>query len=132
MRKIILDTNFLMIPYKFKVDIFSEIDRVCRFNYRLCIFEQTITELKKIIEKQTGKDKRAAQLALKLIKLKNIGMINPDGTDVDLLILEHANEDMTVATQDIELRKELMKKGVSVIMLRQKKYLKLLERKLYK
>lgn len=132
MRKIILDTNFLMIPFKFKVDIFSEIDRVCRFNYGLYIFEQSIAELRKIIEMQAGKDKRAAQIALKLIKLKNIGLIKSDGDDVDSLILEQASDDIIVATQDINLRNELLKNGVPVILLRQKKYLKLLERKLYK
>ena len=71
MKKIIIDTNFLMIPIQFRVDIFSEIDRICNFNYKLFIFEQSINELKNIIEKQTGKNKKAAQFALKLIKLKN-------------------------------------------------------------
>ncbi|MBW2991754.1 hypothetical protein KY345_00870 [Candidatus Woesearchaeota archaeon] len=31
MRKIILDTNFLLIPGQFKIDIFSEIRRICDF-----------------------------------------------------------------------------------------------------
>ena len=35
MIKVILDTNFLMIPYKFRVDIFSELTRVCNFSYKL-------------------------------------------------------------------------------------------------
>ena len=67
MKKIIIDTNFLLIPLKFKVDIFSEFNRISNFNYKLYIFEQSISELKNIIKKQSGKDKKAAQFALKLI-----------------------------------------------------------------
>ena len=131
MEKIILDTNFLMIPWQFKVDIFSEIDRICHFNYKIFIFEKSIDELNSIIQKSSGRDKRAAQFALKLIKLKNISLIKSDKKHVDNLIMENLSNDAVVATQDILLKKELLKKGFSVIILRQKKYLQLL-RKLYK
>ena len=131
MEKIILDTNFLMIPIQFRVDIFSELNRICNFNYELFVFDQTINELKSIIVKDS-KHKRAAQFALKLIKLKNIEIIKSGSKDVDSLILENTSKDTIVATQDINLRRELLKKGVSVILLRQKKYLELIERKLYK
>jgi|SRR3989344_4680939 len=132
MRKIILDTNFLLIPSQFKVDIFSEIDRICSFNYKLLMFEQSIGELRNIIENQPGKDKKAAQLALKLVKLKNIGLIKSEPKDVDWLILHNLAEEDIVATLDMELKRELLEKRVSVIILRQKKYLQLFERKLYK
>ncbi|MDP3765171.1 MAG: hypothetical protein Q8R04_01535 [Nanoarchaeota archaeon] len=132
MKRIIIDTNFLLIPYKFKVDIFSEFSRVCTFNYELFIFEQSIDELKSIIEKQSGKSKKAAQFALKLIKLKNIGIIKSGQKDVDSLILESLTEDTLIATQDINLKREILKKGTSVIIIRQTKYLQLVERKLYK
>ena len=126
MQIIIVDTNFLMIPYKFKVDIFSEFKRICNFNYQLVIFEQTINEINNIIKKQSGKDKRAAQFALKLIQLKNIGIIKSEQENVDSLILKNTNKDSVVATNDIKLKKELLKKGASVIILRQSKYLKLI------
>ena len=132
MRKIIIDTNFLMIPWQFRVDIFSEFDRICNFNYKLCIYEQTIDELRNIIQKSGGKDKKSAQFALKLIKLKNISIINAENKDVDSLILENLDSDTIIATQDILLKKELLQKGASIILLRQKKYLMLIERKLYK
>ena len=132
MKKIIIDTNFLMIPYKFRVDIFSELNRICNFNYKIFIFEQSISELKNIIENQKGKDKKAAQFGLKLVKLKNIGIIKSGENDVDKLILDSAGNDSVIATQDIKLKKQLLEKGASVIILRQRKYLQLLERKLYK
>lgn len=121
-----------MIPYKFRLDIFSEFRRICSFNYQLSIFKQTIDELKKIIDKQTGKNKKAAQFALKLIKLKNINIIKAGQKDVDSLMLDNLMENTIIATQDTLLRRELIKKGASVIILRQKRYLQLIERKLYK
>ena len=132
MKKIILDTNFLMIPYEFRVDIFSEFDRIFSLNYRLYIYEESINELKNISEMQKGRDKLAAKFALKLIKLKNIGVIKSEHKDVDSIILENADENAIIATQDSNLRRELRKMGASVILLRQKKYLTYIERKLYK
>ena len=43
MKKIILDTNFLITAIKFKVDIFTEINRICDFNYK--IFKRQIFKL---------------------------------------------------------------------------------------
>src|SRR3989338_11577486 len=112
MKRIILDTNFLLIPIQFRVDIFSELSRICDFNYNLCIFEQTISELKNIIEKQSGKSKKAAQFALKLIKLKNISLIkSKQKEDVDSLILNNSGKDTVIATQDLNLKRELLNKG---------------------
>ena len=132
MKMIVLDTNFLMVPYQFKIDIFSEFDRICNFGYKLFIFDQSINELRNIIKVQSGKNKKAAQFALKLVKLKNINVIESEQKDVDLLMLNNLRDDTIVATQDKSLKKELIKKGISVITLRQKKYLYIIERKLYK
>jgi len=130
MRKIIIDTNFLMIPFQFSVDIFSEFGRICSFHYKLNVYEQSINELEQII--RTGKDKKAAKLALRLINLKEIHIIKSSEKDVDYAILRNLNGDTIVATQDAELKRKLIKKGASIIFMRQKKYLQLLERKLYK
>ena len=132
MEKILLDTNFLMIPWQFHVDIFSELERICNFNYQLYLFEESITELRNIINAAKGKDKKAAQVGLKLIKLKNINIVKSEKKDVDSLILENANKYDYVATQDMPLKRELVKKGISLIILRSKKHLILDERKLYK
>ena len=129
MKKIIIDTNFLMIPYQFRVDIFSEFNRICAFNYKLFVIEKTIDELRNIIQKQPGKNRKAAEFALKLIGLKNIGIIASEERDADSSILKIAGKDIAVATQDGSLRKRLMGKGVSVIGLRQKKYLQYFEGK---
>jgi len=117
---IILDTNFLLIPYQFKVDIFEEIKKIIDSNYSLCILDKTIDELNKIMDEQKGKQKAAAKLALSLIKNKKLKKIKTkDGYVDDLLI----KQDAIIATQDKELINRLKEVKKKVIQLRQKKYL---------
>lgn len=123
MKKIILDTNFLLIPVQFKVDIFSELDRVCLFAHRLYIVDKTLDELNKIIETQKTKHKLAAKIALQLIKKKKVGILKTKEGKVDDLILDILGEDDILATQDALLRKKAVKKGNKVLFLRSKKYL---------
>lgn len=130
MKKIILDTNFLLIPYQFKVDIFSEIERICSFKYQLCIIDKTLEELDKIAKEQRGKNKRAAMLALVMLSQKKIYKIKTkEKKSVDNLILKAVEKDKEkyiVATQDAELKRKLKKKGISLIVLKQKSHLALL------
>lgn len=127
MRKIILDTNFLLVPYQFKVDVFSEIRRICDFRYELCIIDKTIDELKKIIEEQKGKNKMAAKLAILLLKSKDVKIIKSKSAEsVDDIILDHAGKDTVVATQDAELKRKLKKKCSGIIVLKNKTHLALL------
>ena len=118
--KIILDTNFLLVPSQFKVDIFSEINNICNFKYSIYILDKTVDELNKIVDEQKGKHKEAAKLALKLIKFKKIKIIRTKEGSVDDLLLE---QDAVIATQDKALIKKLKNNKKKVIQLRQKKYL---------
>lgn len=122
MKKIILDTNFLLIPAKFKVDIFSELERICAFGCRLFIIDKTLDELDRIVKEQKGKDKAAAKLALLLLKDKKVNVIATKGEGtVDEHILKL--EGYAVATQDVILKRKLKKKHIQIITLRQKRYL---------
>ena len=128
MKKIILDTNFLLIPYQFKVDIFTEIRRICDFKYQLSIIDQTKDELKKIVREQKGKNKLAAILALMLLDQQKVKQLKTKEKKlVDDIILEKADKDWVVATQDAMLKRKLKKKGIALIVLRQKKHLVLQE-----
>ena len=132
MKKIIIDTNFLVSIVRFKVDLFSELQRICDFKYTVCILKGIINELEKLAETGKPKDKIAAMISLELIKKKKIKIIktpskNKRVKNVDLLILNLIKKgNFIVATQDKELKREIRKKGVSIIALRQKKYLKLI------
>jgi len=128
MRRIIIDTNFLLIPLQFNVDIFSEFERICNFHYRLCILSESVMELEGITQTQKSKSRKAAAFALKLAKLKKIHIIETEKGYVDSLILETAKKEDIVATQDAELRRKLAAKGISVIYLRSRQFLEMIER----
>ena len=122
-KKVILDTNFLLIPGQFGVDIFTEIDRICQFPYTLYIVDKTLQELESILQNQRGKAKEAVKLALGIIKAKNINTLPSANKSVDDAIVDAATEDMIVATQDAALKQRLKDKAGGIITLRQKKYL---------
>ncbi|MBT4823986.1 hypothetical protein HN695_05340 [Candidatus Woesearchaeota archaeon] len=135
--KILLDTNFLMIPGNFGVDIFTEIERICHFKYKLYILDKSLDELKKLPEKarkQKTTTKRAVNIALKLVEnMVQDGKLNiiPIKTNKKLIsiykdkyvddIIKEVKNDYIIATTDKELKKHLKR----VIVLRQKSHLEL-------
>ena len=128
-KKIIIDTNFLLMPYQFKVDIYSEIDRIMPSNYKLYIIDKTIDELKKIIDEQKGKNRRSAMLGLMILQQKPITKIKAKKENVDDSIVEEAkkSKDYIVATQDAELKRRLKENGTPLIILKSKTHLELIE-----
>ena len=124
-RKIILDTNFLLIPGQFGVDIFSEIDRLCDFKHELVVVPETLIELESIIKgKGSKKDKMAAGLGLQLMKKHKVKTLKYRKLykRADEAIISVAATDGFVATQDNGLRKRL-KNLSGAIILRKKQYL---------
>jgi rRNA-processing protein FCF1 len=118
--KIILDTNFLLIPAQFRVDIFREIERICDFPYQIQILDKTIDELNNIILKQKGKHKSAAKLALSIVKAKDLKMKTINSSKpVDEILVELSNKGYIIATSD----KEVKQRARRYITLKQKKYL---------
>jgi rRNA-processing protein FCF1 len=120
MRELVLDTNFLLIPFQFKVDIFTELDYIMEEPYQLVTSTQVMGELKKISNKR-GKTGAAGKFALKLVGAKkNIKMIESEKS-VDDWVLEYSKEKKAIAaTNDIKLKKRLKKFGIKVIGLRTK------------
>lgn len=140
-KKILLDTNFLMIPGNFGLDIYEEIERICAFNYKIYILDKSLDEIKAIAQrietknvKRKTKARLAVKIALKLIEnLGKEGKINiiPTKTDEKLKakfagmyvddILKSMAEEYIIATTDMNLRKHLKR----TIILRQKNHLEL-------
>jgi uncharacterized protein len=121
MDKVLLDTNFLLIPAKFKVDIYAELERIFD-KHELFVLDKSLVELDNIIQNQKGAEKAAAKLAKAILEAKKPKTLKTTSKDyVDDVIL--GLEGYIVATQDKELRDRLKKKGIKTITLRQKKYL---------
>ncbi|MFH0867769.1 MAG: DNA-binding protein [Candidatus Woesearchaeota archaeon] len=131
MKKILLDTNFLLIPYQFKVDIFTNIGKLATFKYGLFVLDKSVEELKNIVVTQRGKDRDAAKIALKLIAIKDVKVINTKSSKrTDDLIIELSSKDgYIVATQDKDLKRRLINHNVRVIVLKQKKVLAIINDK---
>ncbi|MBU0535475.1 MAG: nucleotide-binding protein [Nanoarchaeota archaeon] len=126
-KKILLDTNFMMIPAQFGLDILTELKKACDFSYELLLFDKTLDELQKIIKTQKGANKEAAILASSMIQSminnNKLNIIPAKTTYIDQEILDFADKNTIVATQDLDLRRKLRKKGIKTMMMRQNKYL---------
>ncbi|MGV8171947.1 MAG: PIN domain-containing protein [Candidatus Woesearchaeota archaeon] len=126
MLRIIFDTNFLLIPIQFKVDIFAEVKRLLSEPYELFVYQGSIDELNDLAK---GNSKAAiiARTAIKLIKQKNLKSL-PNSINekyADKLILEGVTSKDIVCTQDQALKRLLKNrhKGIKLITLKSKKYL---------
>ncbi len=117
--RVILDTNFMLIPFQFGVDIKAELDRILDFNYRLCTLPGVLKELE-VLSKEKSRDGRAAKVSLEMAK--DFATIDANG-DTDDTLLSLASNDTIICTNDRILREKIKRKGASVIYLRQKKYL---------
>jgi len=127
-KQVIIDTNFLLIPGQFKVDIFTEIERIINDPHELCIIDQSLAELKGVAAVGKEKDKFAAKLALVLAIQKNLKTLHSSGSkkSVDDIIVDKADANTYVATQDKALRERLASKKAKIIGLRQQKYLEIM------
>lgn len=118
-RLVILDTNFLLIPFQFKIDIFSEIEYLLEISYELAISSSSISELKKI-SKQKGKNGIAAKLALKMLDAnKEKIQVVQSRRNVDDWIVDYAQQKgAIVCTNDSKLRNRLKEGGIKMITLK--------------
>src|SRR3989344_5296899 len=113
MKKILLDTNFLILPGK-KVDIYELLEGKELVTLDLCMKElQRLAEGKK-------KDAGAAKIALLLAK-NRVKVVKSCAKSADLGIISEAKKHkyLVVATNDRKLIKTLKKHGIRIVRLRQ-------------
>jgi len=126
--KILFDTNFLMIPLRFGVDIFEEAERVLNQQPEYYVTKSVLGEIAQL--KQGAAPSFAKELSFAEKLAERCGVLDfevEDGETVDESILRTAREKrFIVGTTDSELRKKLREAGVKVLVLRQRRYLELL------
>ena len=123
MKRIILDTDFLVHCAEAKVDYFSELERICSFAFVPAVVDKTIDELDGVIAKG-GRSAAAAKLAKMIIAKKGVGIIATSrDRPADDLIVNLADENTIVATSDAGLKKRLKAKKAGIIVLRKKQFL---------
>lgn len=121
---IIFDTNFLFVPFEFKVDVIGEILRLVSSNFNLFIYEGTISELE-AIEKKKDKNKKFLPLIITMLKNYNFKIIKSQISYIDEQILSNLNKNVLIATNDKQLRLKIQKERFKVLYLRQKMYLEI-------
>ncbi|HIE18310.1 TPA: hypothetical protein EYP75_01145 [Candidatus Bathyarchaeota archaeon] len=121
MVKLILDSNFLLIPFQFRIDIFEEINNLLG-KAEPIVLSTTLEELKRKAEKSSAKKYMQFSAALKLAEKCEILEVKREVSEnYDDVILRVASElKIPVATNDAELRKRLRRAGLATIYLRQK------------
>lgn len=125
--KILFDTNFLMIPLRFGVDVFEEAERVLNQLPEYYVTRSVMREIQLL--KQGASPSFAKELGFAEGLAERCGVLDveaEDGETVDDSILRVAVEErMIVGTTDAELGKRLREAGVKVLVLRQRRYLEL-------
>lgn len=117
MKKVFLDTNFLMDLGRFRIEL-DEIEDLVTKPYCLLIPSPAVDELNRLAARNKN-----AKVALKLIEMKGIKILDCKEKDTDRAILALADKDSIVATNDAGLRKSLKRLDVKTIYLRKRKYL---------
>ena len=121
-KEVVIDTNFFMVPFQFNVDIITELENLLP-SYKLTTPSFVINELKGLKRNNKGKTRLNANLALKLansskIEIKDISLLENETVDDALLRVSEV-----LATNDIELKNRAKNKGITIVYLRQKKYI---------
>lgn len=114
--KVILDTNALMIPPQFKVDIFEDLEKL---GYSEAIVPTSvIRELEKI--RDTGKSKEKTQATIAIRLTGKCKIVASEGS-FDKQVVDLAKQyGAAVLTNDSVLRKALRSKNVKTLYLREK------------
>ncbi|MGD0177909.1 MAG: PIN domain-containing protein, partial [Candidatus Bathyarchaeia archaeon] len=119
--KVILDSNFLMIPFQFNLDVFQEIEFLLQKKVDFIVPSAVKSELTGI-SSRGGEGAAEASLALQLASRCRVVEVTLDpGETVDDAIVKASQKlRAVVATTDIALKKRLRDINIPVVYLRDK------------
>ena len=120
--KLLVDTNFLLVPVRFKVDIFTESQDAVNDVVEFYVSPRVLEEIELLKDKSKDSFVRELKLAQRLAK--NCEVIHDTSrTLVDQSLIDLAlDEGMVLGTTDAQLRKMARRAGVKVLYLRQKSH----------
>lgn len=110
-----------MIPGLYSVDVVGELNRLLEQPYELAVPSSVLQELRRISERGNPKERTAAKIGLILAKRGKVIKVKGPADEVILNLALKGR--CGVGTTDADLRKELRRRGVPVIFLRQKSHL---------
>jgi len=123
--RILLDTNALLMPAQFGVDLYDELLALFG-DFEPITLEEVVGELSGLARGR-GRDAAAARVGLALVRRSTVVPSGSTAEGVDNRVIEYARrEGCTVVTNDRELRNALLREGVDVVSMRRQKTLELL------
>lgn len=126
--KVILDSNFLFLPFQFKIDIFEELKNLLKQRIEVILLSSTIKEIQEIAQKGSQKMRQQALFALRLsesCQIVEVPILNTYNTPDDVIFRIAMELLCPVATNDKMLRKRLKNINVPVIYLREMSHLEM-------
>jgi uncharacterized protein len=117
MQTLVVDANFLMSAYRFKVDAIEGLRELVSGSYRLITPSSVIRELERISQ---GKGAAAieARYALMIIEKERVEVVGTEES-ADSWIEEYCSSTGAIAcTNDAELRRRLKSRGLRSIVLK--------------
>jgi rRNA-processing protein FCF1 len=120
--RIIMDSNSLFVPSQFKVDVFSEMNRLIGRNVEPVLISSVKRELETLVREGSPELRKKAKFALSLgERCTYVKIVEKPSEQTDDAIIRIAKEwNSPVFTNDKALRKKLRDISVPVIYLRQK------------
>ena len=116
MKNVVLDTNALMLPYQFGINVEKELSRLLGI-CRIIVPKSIVEEMERITERG-GSDGRAAQLGLSIVKKKNYRVVETEARGDDAVLEAALKMDAVVVTNDKELKSRAAELGLPVVYMR--------------
>jgi len=125
--KIIVDSNALFVPLQFKIDVFTDLERILKKNIELILLSPVKNELEMLTKKNSPDIVKKAKFALSIAsKCTYIKVLEKRLEPTDDAILRIAKQwNSPVFTNDKALKKKLRDISVPVIYVRQKSRLEI-------
>jgi rRNA-processing protein FCF1 len=135
---IVIDSNFILLPFQFKIDYFDEIRFKIEGEIRFIIYQQIFNELeaKRKKELETTKfirflesglgylEKNKEKYRIDILEDKKKENETTDDFLIRMLMnLKKENQNIYIATNDSDLRRKAKKIQINTIFMRQKKYI---------
>jgi hypothetical protein len=119
--KVILDSNFLMIPFQFNLDVFQEIEFLLQKKVDFIVPSAVKSELT-ALSTRGGEGAAEASLALQLASRCRVVEVTLEANETvdDAIVKASQKLGAVVATNDIELKNRLKLLKVPVVYLRDK------------
>ena len=122
--EVIIDTNFFMAVFQFKIDVIDELKKVVP-SYKLTTPKFVISELEGLKTNKNQNIRKQATMALRIAKSDDVEIMDVStlkGESVDDALLR-ISKSKILATNDGLLKKRAKEASIRVAYIRQKRYI---------